>query len=277
MKGTKFFGLLVNTFMLLLLLSGCGWLSDNPMFPKAKIDMSITILAEDGSEVNVGVLGIISVSSLNNQSSVVYSDKVEETLTNVITVSVTQTVYEGIYPTVTQTTYQTINPNPQPFITQTTTTQVLDSSTQQQSVKFARVAKFTVHPINAVGGTIEECTIEYTDENGRIISALTRTLALSVQFLPVLPDNLAGSNLYNQTTSFTLEIFTTEVEDYFVNNGITSGQAIVTFQGTDSALHAISYKETIPITCPPYEIPSVSLTQSSTSPSSTSSTCQSCL
>ncbi|NSW75472.1 MAG: hypothetical protein HPY68_01595 [Candidatus Atribacteria bacterium] len=259
MKGAKFFGLVGSVLMVLLFFSGCGWFSDNPMFPKAKVDISVTVLAEDGGEVSTGSLGIISVTSISNISSDT------NTLSESITTTVTQQVYQGGTSTVTQQVETTQQ--------QTQQTQKIDET---QKVVFARVVKFTIHPINAVGGTIEKCTIEYTDENGRIISALTRTLALSVQFLPVLPDTLTGSNLYNQTTSFTLEIFTTEVEDYFVNNGITSGQAIVTFRGTDSALHAISYKETIPITCPPYEIPSVSLTQSSTSPSSTSSTCQSC-
>lgn len=260
MKGKKFFSLVVNVFMMLLLLSGCGWLSDNPMFPKAKVDISVTVITEDGGEVPTGSLGIISVTSISNTSSDT------NTLNESITTTVTQQVYQGV----TSTMIQQVETTQQQ-------TQQIQNVDQTQKVVFARVAKFTVRPINAVGGTIEECTIEYTDEKGRIISALTRTLALSVQFLPVLPDTLTGSNLYNQTTSFTLEIFTTEVEDYFVNNGITSGQAIVTFRGTDSALHAISYKETIPITCPPYEIPSVSLMQSSTSPSSTSFTCQSCL
>ncbi len=245
-------------FWALTFLTGCGWFSDNPMFPTAKVDIRARVLKEDGNEVPAGILGVLAITTLTSETT-----NTQQTTNSIITETTLETVDQNVYSSSETTT------------TTSSFTENSESITETENVTFARVVEFTIHPINAVGGVIEEALIEYADGKGKVISALTRSIPLSVRFLPVLPSNLSGSTLYNQTTSFTLEIFTIGVQNYFQSNGITSGQAIVTLKGIDNAMHAITYRKTIPISCPPYQNP-LSLASSGTSPTTSSSSCPTC-
>jgi len=57
MKRTLFLGLLAGILAFYLPLSGCGWLSDNPMFPRAKISITGEIsTSATGSAENLGLV-----------------------------------------------------------------------------------------------------------------------------------------------------------------------------------------------------------------------------
>lgn len=64
MKRTLFLGLLAGILAFYLSFSGCGWFSDNPMFPTAKIAVETVILDPTGKEAYSGVLGYTVVIKL---------------------------------------------------------------------------------------------------------------------------------------------------------------------------------------------------------------------
>lgn len=57
MKGAKFFGLIASMVILLPFLSSCGWLSDNPMFPRAKVSITGEVITS--SETSAKNLGLV--------------------------------------------------------------------------------------------------------------------------------------------------------------------------------------------------------------------------
>ncbi|MEN3185589.1 MAG: hypothetical protein ABDK94_01195 [Atribacterota bacterium] len=57
MKELRFFGLVVSVLALFLSLAGCGWFSDNPMFPRAKVSITGEVVMP--SETFTNNLGLV--------------------------------------------------------------------------------------------------------------------------------------------------------------------------------------------------------------------------
>ncbi|MEN3202699.1 MAG: hypothetical protein ABDK87_03065 [Atribacterota bacterium] len=199
----KFSWVVVLGTVCLFLSSGCQWFADNPMFPRAKVDITFQVLSENGGEVLTNQLGILSVTKVDQSNS--------ESSSTEVTVSQEAS---------TEITYSSGNT-------------VATSTT----ITFARSARFTFNPRNAVGGRIEKCTIEYYDDKGNLIPALKRFLAIFVD----IPADISKS------ATIVLEIFNKRVEDYYLSHSIIAGYAVVKFEGRDYAGHPITFKTSVPI------------------------------
>jgi len=240
MKKTLFPVVMV---LCLVFLSGCRWFADNPMFPTAKLRIEMEILDESGSSISTGSVGIISRTSIESQSATSSSfiqSSSQETTTS---------TQEG-------TTEESSE-------SQSATYTDTSSVTQEVSVIFARSVQFTFYPLNKVGAEITRCLVYYYDAQGNHIPSLERYFFVYILVPPLEDEGSEG-------VSWTVEIFSNEVQDYFSSHGITVGQALLVFEGEDSAGHAVSYRTSVNISAavPDTE---VAVPEVSSSPS-----CQSC-
>jgi hypothetical protein len=272
---TKFLWMAILGVMCLFLSAGCRWFADNPMFPTAKVAITFQVLREDGSEVPTNQLGILPATTVNQTSEESGSTEVTQTASQSTTTSYSETTTETTITTGgisggTTTVSQDIS-GTEVEVAQNITAQNIyfsaNSVTTDTNITFARSVKFTFNPRNAVGGQIEKCVVEYYDDQGNLISALKKVLAI---FVDIPADTLKSATV-------TLEIFDKEVEDYYLSHNLISGYAVVKFEGTDYAGHFMSFKASVPISVylPQVEIESIDVSAIGTT-SSTCPTCSSC-
>ncbi|WP_369019241.1 hypothetical protein QBE54_05000 [Thermatribacter velox] len=114
-----------------------------------------------------------------------------------------------------------------------------------------------------MGAEITRCHIYYYDAQGNRISSLDRSLFVYVLVPPLEDEGTEG-------VSWTVEIFSSEVQDYFSSHGITAGQVLLVFEGEDSAGHAVSYRTSVNISA------AMPDTEVAVPEVSNSSSCQSC-
>lgn len=228
---TQWLWVVVLGTVCLFLSSGCQWFADNPMFPTAKVAITFQVLSENGKEVLINQLGILSVTKIDQSNLESSSTEVEAPVSQ---------------ETSTEITSQTV-----------TNTYSLESTvTTNTAITFARSVRFTFNPRNAVGGRIEKCTIEYHDDKGNPILALKKFLAI---FVDIPADT-------SKSTTVILEIFDKKVEDYYLGHNIIAGYAVVKFEGKDYAGHPITFKTSVPISVyfPEVEIEGIDVSTIST-------------
>ncbi len=227
----------------LVFFSGCRWFADNPMFPTAKLSIEMEILDEDGSPIETGSVGVISRTTLEFQSST------SSSFTQASSQAVTTSTQEGTEEESTES--QAIS------YTDTSLTN------QEISITFARSVKFTFYPLNKVGAEITRCRIYYYDAQGNLIPSLERSFLVYILVPPLQDEGSEG-------VSWTVEIFSSDVENYLFSHNITTGQALLVFEGEDNAGHEVSYRASVNISAamPDFEV--------EVPEASGFSTCQSC-
>ncbi len=204
----------------LVFLSGCRWFADNPMFPTAKLSIKMEILDEDGSPISTGSVGVISSTTMEFQSTT------SSSFTQSSSQEMTTSTQEGTEEESTES--------------QATSYTDTSSANQEISVAFARWVKFIFYPLNKVGTEITRCRIYYYDAQGNVIPSLERSFFVYILVPPLQDEGSEGA-------SWTVEIFSSDVQDYFSSHGITVGQALVVFEGEDSAGHGVSYRASVNI------------------------------
>lgn len=232
----------------LVLLSGCRWFADNPMFPTGKFEVSYKVMKEDGEEAPNGILGVVSITDITSESN----SSVSNNIVTIVTDS--NVLQEG-------STWQVvIDEFGVPHVIEvplfheqtgggsiTTATTELDSSESYVAtiaVSFARVVEFTFSPINNVGAEIQDCEVVYTDNKGVPINSLKKNLSVYL-YLP--PFSSSEEPEKDPSRALKLEIFDQSTQDYYINHNIPFGQAIVTFNGADGAGHLIALKKALSI------------------------------
>lgn len=219
----------------LILLTGCRWFADNPMFPTGKFEVSYKVLKEDSQEATNGILGVVSVTDITNTSESSDTATLSTEISEVYTITIKNDGEVSI------TTSESENSNEQ------TGTQDLFSKEVYKveiSVTFARVVEFTFSPINNVGAEIQDCEVVYTDNKGLPIDSLRKNLAVYL-YLP--PFGSSEEPEKDASRTLKLEIFDKTTQDYYINHNIPFGQAIITFNGVDGAGHSIALKKAISI------------------------------
>ncbi len=232
----------------LVLLTGCRWFADNPMFPTGKFEVSYKVLKEDGEEATNGILGVVSVTDITSESNASSSSTVSTEITEsdihqegekyVIVYDNEGVPYVVLLPLLHEQTgggYETI-----------VTTELASSESYLATiaVNFARVVEFSFSPINNVGAEIQDCEVVYTDNKGIPIDSLRKNLSVYL-YLP--PFGSSEEPEKDASRTLKLEIFDQSIQDYYINHGIPFGQAIITFNGIDGAGHPIAIKKAISI------------------------------
>jgi len=232
----------------IFLFNGCRWFADNPMFPTGKFEVSYKVLKEDGEEATNGILGVVSVTDITSESNASSSSTVSTEITEsdihqegekyVIVYDNEGVPYVVLLPLLHEQTgggYETI-----------VTTELASSESYLATiaVNFARVVEFSFSPINNVGAEIQDCEVVYTDNKGIPIDSLRKNLSVYL-YLP--PFGSSGEPEKDASRTLKLEIFDQSTQDYYINHGITFGQAIITFNGIDGAGHPIAIKKAISI------------------------------
>ena len=217
----------------LILLTGCRWFADNPMFPTGKFEVSYKVLKEDGQEAPNGILGVVSVTDITNTS--VSSDTATLKISDIYKITIKNDGEVSITTTTTENSYD-----------QTVTQDLSSKETYEVkiAVTFARVVEFTFSPINNVGAEIQDCEVVYTDNKGLPIDSLRKNLAVYL-YLP--PFGSSEEPEKDASRTLKLEIFDKSTQDYYINHNIPFGQAIITFNGLDGAGHPIALKKAISI------------------------------
>ena len=232
----------------LVLLTGCRWFADNPMFPTGKFEVSYKVLKEDGEEATNGILGVVSVTDITSESNASSSSTVSTEITEsdihqegekyVIVYDNQGVPYVVLLPLLHEQTgggYETI-----------VTTELASSESYLATiaVNFARVVEFSFSPINNVGAEIQDCEVVYTDNKGMPIDGLRKNLSVYL-YLP--PFGSSEELEKDASRTLKLEIFDQSTQDYYINHNIPFGQAIITFNGLDGAGHPIALKKAISI------------------------------
>ena len=232
----------------LVLLTGCRWFADNPMFPTGKFEVSYKVLKEDGEEATNGILGVVSVTDITSESNASSSSTVSTEITEsdihqegekyVIVYDNQGVPYVVLLPLLHEQTgggYETI-----------ATTELASSESYLATiaVNFARVVEFSFSPINNVGAEIQDCEVVYTDNKGMPIDSLRKNLSVYL-YLP--PFGSSEELEKDASRTLKLEIFDQSTQDYYINHNIPFGQAIITFNGLDGAGHSIALKKAISI------------------------------
>jgi hypothetical protein len=232
----------------LVLLTGCRWFADNPMFPTGKFEVSYKVLKEDGEEATNGILGVVSVTDITSESNASSSSTVSTEITEsdihqegekyVIVYDNQGVPYVVLLPLLHEQTgggYETI-----------ATTELASSESYLATiaVNFARVVEFSFSPINNVGAEIQDCEVVYTDNKGMPIDSLRKNLSVYL-YLP--PFGSSEELEKDASRTLKLEIFDQSTQDYYINHNIPFGQAIITFNGLDGAGHPIALKKAISI------------------------------
>ena len=232
----------------LVLLTGCRWFADNPMFPTGKFEVSYKVLKEDGEEATNGILGVVSVTDITSESNASSSSTVSTEITEsdihqegekyVIVYDNQGVPYVVLLPLLHEQTgggYETI-----------VTTELASSESYLATiaVNFARVVEFSFSPINNVGAEIQDCEVVYTDNKGIPIDSLRKNLSVYL-YLP--PFGSSEELEKDASRTLKLEIFDQSTQDYYINHNIPFGQAIITFNGLDGAGHPIALKKAISI------------------------------
>jgi hypothetical protein len=232
----------------LVLLTGCRWFADNPMFPTGKFEVSYKVLKEDGEEATNGILGVVSVTDITSESNASSSSTVSTEITEsdihqegekyVIVYDNQGVPYVVLLPLLHEQTgggYETI-----------ATTELASSESYLATiaVNFARVVEFSFSPINNVGAEIQDCEVVYTDNKGMPIDSLRKNLSVYL-YLP--PFGISEELEKDASRTLKLEIFDQSTQDYYINHNIPFGQAIITFNGLDGAGHPIALKKAISI------------------------------
>ncbi|WP_367354351.1 hypothetical protein [Atribacter sp.] len=232
----------------LVLLTGCRWFADNPMFPTGKFEVSYKVLKEDGEEATNGILGVVSVTDITSESNASSSSTVSTEITEsdihqegekyVIVYDNQGVPYVVLLPLLHEQTgggYETI-----------VTTELASSESYLATiaVNFARVVEFSFSPINNVGAEIQDCEVVYTDNKGMPIDSLRKNLSVYL-YLP--PFGSSEELEKDASRTLKLEIFDQSTQDYYINHNIPFGQAIITFNGLDGAGHPIALKKAISI------------------------------
>jgi hypothetical protein len=239
----------------LVLLTGCRWFADNPMFPTGKFEVSYKVLKEDGEEATNGILGVVSVTDIISDSAVLNTESVSAANINTTTsvekpnwytisidedgsISVNSTgSLAGGYGSISSTA--SITGSQESYITTI-------------EVAFARVVEFSFSPINNVGAEIQDCEVVYTDNKGITINNLKKSLSVYL-YIPPFSLNVENNEETDEGTmtglsrTLKLEIFDQSTQDYYINHNIPFGQAIITFNGLDGAGHPIALKKAISI------------------------------
>lgn len=232
----------------LILLTGCRWFADNPMFPTGKFEVSYKVLKEDGQEATNGILGVVSVTDITSESNASSSSTASTEMTEsdihqegekyVIVYDKNGIPYVVLLPLLHEQTgggYETI------VINELSSS---ESYLATIAVTFARVVEFTFSPINNVGAEIQDCEVVYTDNKGLPIDSLRKNLAVYL-YLP--PFGSSEEPEKDASRTLKLEIFDKTTQDYYINHNIPFGQAIITFNGVDGAGHSIALKKAISI------------------------------
>ena len=232
----------------LVLLTGCRWFADNPMFPTGKFEVSYKVMKEDGEEATNGILGVVSVTDITSESNASSSSTVSTEITEsdihqegekyVIVYDNQGVPYVVLLPLLHEQTgggYETI-----------VTTELASSESYLATiaVNFARVVEFSFSPINNVGAEIQDCEVVYTDNKGMPIDSLRKNLSVYL-YLP--PFGSSEELEKDASRTLKLEIFDQSTQDYYINHNIPFGQAIITFNGLDGAGHPIALKKAISI------------------------------
>ncbi|MCX6089890.1 MAG: hypothetical protein NTX88_05915, partial [Candidatus Atribacteria bacterium] len=246
--------LFVFLFVFLVLFGGCQWFADNPMFPKAKMDVVAEILDESGATVTNGKVGIISVTNIES-SSTDTSTSTQETASHTTTtnssttnseVDTNQTIIGGTGGSGSTVANTTINATETQTVNTADTTnssEQSDTSTTTNAVTFARDVKFTFKSLNNVGAEITKCQVIYKSLSGTSISSLTKVLDVHQN---VIPSGSPIGAIYTQDNATVIvEIFDPVIENYFTTNKIRMAEADVTFFGTDFAGHDVFYYKTV--------------------------------
>jgi hypothetical protein len=233
----------------LVLLTGCRWFADNPMFPTGKFEVSYKVLKEDGEEATNGILGVVSVTDIISIAEGGTINSAASIITDTDIVSQTGSVWFTV----------TVDENGKPKITpiklegqvvggslDTTTTGLTSSESYVATItaSFARVVEFSFSPINNVGAEIQDCEVVYTDNKGMPIDGLRKNLSVYL-YLP--PFGSSEELEKDASRTLKLEIFDQSTQDYYINHNIPFGQAIITFNGLDGAGHPIALKKAISI------------------------------
>jgi hypothetical protein len=233
----------------LVLLTGCRWFADNPMFPTGKFEVSYKVLKEDGEEATNGILGVVSVTDIISIAEGGTINSAASIITDTDIVSQTGSVWFTV----------TVDENGKPKITpiklegqvvggslDTTTTGLTSSESYVATItaSFARVVEFSFSPINNVGAEIQDCEVVYTDNKGMPIDSLRKNLSVYL-YLP--PFGSSEELEKDASRTLKLEIFDQSTQDYYINHNIPFGQAIITFNGLDGAGHPIALKKAISI------------------------------
>ena len=232
----------------LVLLTGCRWFADNPMFPTGKFEVSYRVMDERGDEAPTGILGVVSVTDITSESNsststtantiITESDIHQEGEKYVIVYDNQGVPYVVLLPLLHEQTgggYETI-----------VTTELASSESYLATiaVNFARVVEFSFSPINNVGAEIQDCEVVYTDNKGMPIDSLRKNLSVYL-YLP--PFGSSEELEKDASRTLKLEIFDQSTQDYYINHNIPFGQAIITFNGLDGAGHPIALKKAISI------------------------------
>jgi hypothetical protein len=233
----------------LVLLTGCRWFADNPMFPTGKFEVSYKVMKEDGEEATNGILGVVSVTdiisiaeggTINSAASITTDTDI---VSQIGSVWFTVTVDENGKPKITPIKLEG------PVVSgslDTTTTGLTSSESYVATItaSFARVVEFSFSPINNVGAEIQDCEVVYTDNKGMPIDSLRKNLSVYL-YLP--PFGSSEELEKDASRTLKLEIFDQSTQDYYINHNIPFGQAIITFNGLDGAGHPIALKKAISI------------------------------
>ena len=233
----------------LVLLTGCRWFADNPMFPTGKFEVSYKVMKEDGEEATNGILGVVSVTdiisiaeggTINSAASITTDTDI---VSQIGSVWFTVTVDENGKPKITPIKLEG------PVVSgslDTTTTGLTSSESYVTTItaSFARVVEFSFSPINNVGAEIQDCEVVYTDNKGMPIDSLRKNLSVYL-YLP--PFGSSEELEKDASRTLKLEIFDQSTQDYYINHNIPFGQAIITFNGLDGAGHPIALKKAISI------------------------------
>lgn len=233
----------------LVLLTGCRWFADNPMFPTGKFEVSYKVMKEDGEEATNGILGVVSVTdiisiaeggTINSAASITTDTDI---VSQIGSVWFTVTVDENGKPKITPIKLEG------PVVSgslDTTTTGLTSSESYVTTItaSFARVVEFSFSPINNVGAEIQDCEVVYTDNKGMPIDGLRKNLSVYL-YLP--PFGSSEELEKDASRTLKLEIFDQSTQDYYINHNIPFGQAIITFNGLDGAGHPIALKKAISI------------------------------
>lgn len=241
----------------LVLLTGCRWFADNPMFPTGKFEVSYKVMKEDGEEATNGILGVVSVTdiisiaeggTINSAASITTDTDI---VSQIGSVWFTVTVDENGKPKITPIKLEG------PVVSgslDTTTTGLTSSESYVTTItaSFARVVEFSFSPINNVGAEIQDCEVVYTDNKGIAINNLKKSLSVYL-YIPPFSLNVENNEETDEGTmtglsrTLKLEIFDQSTQDYYINHNIPFGQAIITFNGLDGAGHPIALKKAISI------------------------------
>ncbi|QPM69323.1 hypothetical protein [Atribacter laminatus] len=240
----------------LFLLTGCRWFAGNPMFPTGKFEVSYKVLKEDGEEATNGILGVVSVTDITSDSTVL---NVASASTANINTSTNEVGIDGANPnwyavsigedgSVGVESTGSLTGGYGSISSTASTTGSQESYVTTIAVDFARVVEFTFAPINNVGAEIQDCEVVYTDNKGIPIDSLRKNLSV---FLYLPPFGKAEEDNEETTNNFSrilnLEIFDQSTQDYYINHDIPFGQAIITFNGIDGAGHPITIKKAVSI------------------------------